>query len=122
MSQRGLFTTKPREGAVMRNWIVASVYLLVAGLSAPAATNYVALSGSGGPGDNWGNAYTNLNDAAANSVNGDVILIKTGTYAQAAEVYIGPGTNLTIRGGYAGSGTPGSRSASPATPPTPPSA
>ena len=80
--------------------------MLVPALSR-ADTNYVALSGNGSDGSTWANAWTNLNDAVSDSADGDVILVKTGTYNQTAEVYIGGGTNLTVRGGYAGSGTPG---------------
>lgn len=58
-------------------------------------------------GTSWADAYPTIQAAVDNSTAGDWILIKQGTYGVTNHIEIGPGTNLTIRGGYAGVGTPG---------------
>ena len=81
---------------------------------AHAATNYVAWDAAGaGNGSSWGDAYTNIQDAINASTDGDSIYVKQGTYNLAAQLTIGAGTNLTVRGGYVGSGTPGAHSGNP---------
>ncbi len=82
-------------------------FVLSAGLAAAATTRYVALSGDGSDGASWGTAFTDIQSAINASDDGDTILIKAGQYDTTAQLVIGTGTNLTLRGGYEGVGTPG---------------
>ncbi len=90
---------------------LAMGFVLIAGLAAGATTRYVALSGDGSDGSNWAAAYTNIQSAINASDDGDTILIKAGQYDTTAQLVIGTGTNLTLRGGYEGVGAPGGYSA-----------
>ncbi|MGI5869060.1 MAG: DUF1565 domain-containing protein [Kiritimatiellia bacterium] len=72
-----------------------------------AADRYVALSGSGADGMSWATAYTDLQTAIDASSNGDVIYVKGGTYSLTEQLLWAGKHNLSVQGGYEGTGTPG---------------
>lgn len=83
--------------------------LVLAAHEAWATTRYVALSGDNSDGLSWATARTALQTAVDDAASDDVICIKTGVYVLASQIDINA-KNLTIRGGYEGSGSPGARS------------
>lgn len=78
-------------------------------LSEGAVTNYVTPVGAGiENGADWANAYSNLQSAVDNSSGeGSVLYLSYGTYVVPSEIRIDNHPGLTIKGGYAGIGSPG---------------
>ena len=82
-----------------------------------ATTHYVTPNGAGAQdGTSWVNAFGNLQEAIDVSDSGDVIYLQSGVYtagqpdtAELSQYLITDKDNLTISGGYAGSGNPGNR-------------
>ncbi|MGI6495462.1 MAG: DUF1565 domain-containing protein [Kiritimatiellia bacterium] len=72
-----------------------------------AADRYVALSGDNTGGTSWDTAYTSLQDAINASAEGDVIHVKGDTYSLTTQILWANKTNLTVKGGYEGTGAPG---------------
>ncbi len=91
---------------------------IIVGLHAHGGMLYVAADATGaGDGSSWADAYTNIQDAVDNATtHDDVICIKIGDYPLENEITIpgsGGTTNLTLRGGYLGDGSPGTRTDDP---------
>ena len=92
---------KPGCGAV------ALLLVILAAAPAAAGTNYVALTGGSAPfnGTSWSNPFTNMQDALSAGT-GYVVYVKGETFAITSQL---SWTNsyVSVRGGYAGNGTPG---------------
>jgi hypothetical protein len=79
--------------------------LLWSSASAPAATNYVKVGGSGN-GSSWALAYSNIQDAFGNASDGDEVWIAEGTYqndVDGTNSYMLTNANVSVYGGFAGS-------------------
>ncbi len=87
-------------------WILLGIGLAV---QVPATTNYVTPAGMGLlDGSSWSNARSNIQDAvAACTTPGDVIYLQEGTYWISNPVTLSNRRDLSVRGGYLGSGAPG---------------
>jgi hypothetical protein len=102
----------------IRLWL-AAVAIGLAASSARAAEIYVTNTGAGlKDGSSWGNAFGTLQAAIDAAAAGDTIYLAAGHYVDETSVTDEPAmavveglSSLTIRGGYAGSGTPGARGA-----------
>lgn len=70
-------------------------------------TIHVSLTGDGSTGLAWSSAYTNVQDALKHATRDNTILVAGGDYRTTAEIAWAGHSNVTIRGGYQGVGTPG---------------
>ena len=103
--------------------IRAGMVLVLTAICAHGATKYVTPSGSGGyTGDDWTNAYSNVQQAVdALTGTGDIIYLKEGTYSYSTNLNGDPNgfvvvtarPGLTLSGAYTGSGAPGPQGGNP---------
>lgn len=75
--------------------------------SAYAADIYVSLTGDGSDGLSWSTAFTNVQSAIDNATAGDAIRVQGGTYLLSQDIVWANKNNLSVLGGYEGTGTPG---------------
>ena len=80
----------------------------------PPSLTYVSLGGGNGYATNWAGALTNLQEAlnATTATGTNVIYLGTGTYTIASQL-LWSNSNVSIAGGYDGTGTPGSPETAP---------
>jgi hypothetical protein len=74
---------------------------------------YVATNGSGAGGTNWTTAFTNIQDAMDEVAPSDTVYLAAQRFAVGRQIELTNRTDVSVRGGYAGVGTPGSFSADP---------
>ena len=89
-----------------RRVVSISVGVLLVGMCA-AADVYVASTGDHSTGADWASAYTDIQTAIDAVDNGGTIFLKGETFSVTSQLEMIGGSNVTIRGGYEGVGSPG---------------
>ena len=87
-----------RKMMIVLAGIVSSVF---------ASDIHVSLTGDGSDGLSWSTAFTNVQSAIDNATAGDAIRVQGGTYLLSQDIVWANKNNLSVRGSYEGSGTPG---------------
>ncbi len=111
----GLIYTVNRIPNIFRRVIPCAILACAALCALPwrgeaAAEYYVTPTGAGDyGGTNWGNAFSNVQDAATPATgSGDKIYLQSGVYSNASQIVISNAAGVTIYGGCNGGGAAGS--------------